>query len=300
MDTNRGGKKNMNQVDEVIQKLKSMDLSKVSDDEVINEIRKIGKIALFRIKIPKGHLVNRSRCSDEFINWSYEKDISYIRDKAKIPDYNRGSFKGESIFYGCIPIDKDEHYCQLLSIQEVSKLFNIESETTLEEYAIMGKWRVTGDFTIGAIAHHQDFLKKNTDLKNMHDEFIEFMKKYPERKKDFLKISEYLSYEFAKKVSDKTRCEYKISAAFTKIMLELGVKGVLYPSAKDEGKGFNITLSPSAVDKYLKLEKVAVWRIKKRNKEEFIQPYLFCNSFQSDGRFIWVDPGKNAPPWFVE
>ncbi len=284
----------------VIEKLKSFDLPNTSDDEVIDEIRKIGKISLFGINIPKGHLINRSRCDREFTNWSYEKDISYIKDASSIKEYNRASFKNESIFYGCTPIDRDEHFCQALSIIESSKMLSIDSADTNEEYAIMGKWRVMQDFTIAAIAHHQDFLKDNTELASMHKNFAAFVKQFPEKENDFLAIVEFMSGEFAKKVEDSERYNYKISAAFSKVIMSLGVDGILYPSARGEGRGFNVALLPITVDKYLKLEKVAAWRIRKRNKNEFIEPYLFCDSFQSDGKFIWKEPGVIAPSWFAE
>lgn len=290
----------MSKTDEIITDLKSLNLSSVPDEVVLQLIHKFGKIAIMGVDINKKQFVLRARADREFHNYCYEDDITYIKDATNVQDYNRASFRGQPMFYGGTTTD-DEHYCQMLCIYEVSSLLekDTEDENTHEEYITMGKWRVVKDFTVTAVAHHNEFLEENSHLKNMHEGYLKFIKQYPERMNDFLKIAEYISSEFAKSVSNDERYKYKISAAFAAATLQYGVAGILYPTAKDKGKGFNIALSPQTVDNNLKLERIVVWRLRKRNKNILIEPYLYCDEFQEGSKFKWIDPGMNTPPWLV-
>jgi hypothetical protein len=206
------------------------------------------------------------------------------------------------MFYAGITQD-DETFCQVQSIFEVSTLNDMSKEDgeTYEEYVTMGKFRVEKEFSVASIVYHPDFLDKNTHMGKMHLEYLQYLDKFPEKKEDFLKAVKFLASEFAKPVADDKRYEYKISAAFTKIVLAFGLSGVLYPSVKGEGKGFNIAIDPSYIkNKILRLEKLAVWRLQKRNKNLFIEPYLYCETFGNDGRFIWQDAKVYVPAMEAE
>ena len=163
----------MNPIEDVIKILSAFDLSQRTDDEVITELKKIGKIALLGLNFKKGSFVVRSRCNQHFVNYSYEDDITYIKDKSKPPQYNRASLHGEPMFYGCVPTHDtdDERYYQVLSIAEVSKVIDKDTDEELEEYATMGKWRIIKNFTATAIASHSDFINENPELKNMHEAY---------------------------------------------------------------------------------------------------------------------------------
>lgn len=289
-------------VDQIIKTLASFDLSSCDPQAIIDELRKLGKLALFGLNVKAGQFVVRSRCDESFKNYDCEDQITYIKDRSIIPAYNRASLEGDSIFYGCIPAynTNDEHHSQVLSVAEVSRIIDQESDQDLEEYATMGKWRVIKDFTACAIAHNKDFMSEDPELKNMHEFFLNMVKQSPEKEYDFIRIAEYLSNEFAKPVQNDRRFEYKISGAFSKIVFAIGGAGVIYPSAKNMGKGFNIALPPSTVDNHLKLEKVAVWKINKREKNMLIHPHLVCDAFTPDNKFIWRDTGVVVPPGFIE
>jgi hypothetical protein len=287
-------------VDEVIETLNSFDLKNVSNEEVLFNVRSIGKMALLGVTIPKGTFVNRSRADVNFNCYYYEDDITYLKPPKLVSKFNRASLKGDSIFYGCVPIDEDESFCQMLSFAEVSNILGKDSEDRLEEYVTIGKWRVVEDFTVAAIAYHRDFLEINKELKAMNENYLKFVKDDPKKEKDFLKISEFLSGEFAKPVSEDERYKYKISGSFSKVIMELGASGILYPSSKAEGKGFNLALNPTTVDKCLRLEKIMVCRARKRKNNQFVQPYLICTGFHPSGKFVWKDPDQPVPLYIIE
>jgi hypothetical protein len=296
---------NLNQtrsIDKILEQLSSLDLSITSDTIVLNCLKEIGKIALVGTTIKKGQFVCRGRINETELPYYYEKDIDYIKDLKIMPPYNRASLCGESMFYGCITVD-NERYCQMQTISEISKVLLKKFQDTEihEEYITMGKWRVIEDFQVASIAYHDDFLKNNGHLRNMNTEFLSYVEKYPDKKADFFKIVQFLASEFAKPVKEDERYNYKISGAFSKIALYFGASGVLYPNVIDEGKGFNIAISPTIKDTHLKLEKLVVWRTRKKsNNNPFTIPYLYCDKFTPDGKFIWEDPHVYVPEPIAE
>jgi len=184
-------------------------------------------------------------------------------------------------------------------MMESSKIMHEKGLEEFEEYATIGKWRVIKDFTVVPIAYHAEFLNNDAELRNLHDAYLKFIGAYPEKKKDFTKICDYIAGEFARVVSNDERYKYKITGAFSQILYSMGAEGIIYPSAKEDTKGYNIALPPNTVDTCLKLEKVAVFRIKKR-VEGFISPFLYCDKFQQDGKFIWEEANMHIPPYYIE
>lgn len=287
-------------IESTIEKLKTLDLKSVTDDEVLAYLRQFGNLAMMSITIHPGQFIIRARPDSEFINRDTEDQITYIKDSKIIPQYNRASWEGKPMFYGATT-NGEQSYCEVMTIYEVTTLTE-ESEKgeDLSEFITMGKWRVQKDIQLTAIAHHEDFHANNTELKELHNVFLNFIKGNPDKESDYLKIATFLSSEFAKEVKSNERYNYKISACFSEIAVRNGLDGVIYPTAKDHGKGFNVALTSECVDDCLKLEKVVVWWLKKRDKQVLIQPYLYCDKFTDDGRFIWIDPGHWTPEFVAE
>lgn len=63
-----------------------------------------------------------------------------------------------------------------------------------------------------------------------------------------LKIQTFLAEEFAKK-EIRGDFDYMISAIFTEFAIEQGYDGVIYPSVRVDGKGFNIAITPESSQK---------------------------------------------------
>lgn len=286
----------MENIQQIVDKLKSLDLANVTDSEVISLLREVGNIAVMSVTIHPGSFILRGRPDSVYVNRNHEDQITYIKDPTIIPQYNRASLKGRSMFYGTTTTE-DENYCQAMTIAEITSLYGTHTEDgkDYEEYITMGKWRVESDINLAVIAHHEDFHKNNEKLKNLHTDYLGFIKQFPERKNDFKAIAQYLSYEFAKEVKSDERYNYKISGAFGELATSKGLHGVMYPTAKDAGKGFNVAITPDCVNNNMKLEKVASWRIRKRVKEVLITPFLFADQFKENGEFIWRDPGVSVP-----
>lgn len=275
-------------MEDIIEELKKVDLETASIDTISEMIGRFSKIAMFGIKISKGNYIARSRNSRLWENFMYPKNISYISDPKKIPKIGRANPESLSVFYGSIPFDlKEQNGNQMIAISEASNFLEIESCKEIEEYATLGKWRVVKDFTIIAIVSHQAYLNANKHLLSMHKDFSEFLSEFKDLSEDFKFVNEYISSEFAKKVTNEY--QYKISAAFSGILYSKGIQGILYPSIKSEGQYFNIALLPFVVDNNLVYEKAGVWRLLKKNNNLTATPYLFSDKLNEEGKFIWKD-----------
>lgn len=284
----------MSLIDDLIFQLKGLDLSIAADETVVKLVSCLDKIIIMSTEINPGSFVLRARADLIFNPYYYEKNISYIRDLNFIPPYNRASLKGESLFYGCIPsVDRDESYFYMQTAGEVGSLVmkKFQDHAYHEEYITMGKWRVRDKFNLFTVANHSEFIDKNSQLMKLNKKLNFFLNQYPDKKSETLKALDYFSSEFAKPVSDSERHQYKISAAFSAHLMNLGLDGILYPSVRGNGDGFCIAISPSVVDSCLQLEKVAVFRALKKKDKFMLLPYLYCDKFSSEGKFIYEDPG---------
>jgi len=68
------------------------------------------------------------------------------------------------------------------------------------------------------------------------------------------------------------------------------LEGIYYPSVRTEYKGKNIALTPFAVEKYLKLEKVAVFKYTVKNGQPMAKQTHYSDSFGNfNSQFNWKE-----------
>lgn len=290
----------MQNIESTLRSLKTFDLSIAQTEEIVTAIKAIGKTGFMGITIEAGNYILRARRPERILTIKKHADeLTYIKDTNKIPQISRASFEGVPFFYGCIPeqvsarIADPHDQCVIHTLYEVFDFPAEESSEEMEEYYLtMGRFSLNATILCAAITHHPDFFEKNPLSKRLHKDFEDYCQQFPDRKKDFLDVAQYLSAEFAKEVPKGKEYEYKISAAFTRVMTDHGFDGVVYPSAKGKGEGLCIAINPSRIDKLnaLKLVQAVVWRIrliKNKPRNPFMEPYLICNSILPDGRIEW-------------
>ena len=83
------------------------------------------------------------------------------------------------------------------------------------------------------------------------------------------KIVGFLASEFAKKETDNDY-NYLISSLFAERMIEKGLAGVLYPSVRTNGDGFNVAIHPEYVKYSMKLSAVGVCTVYKKGKKTIV------------------------------
>ena len=140
---------------------------------------------------------------------------------------------------------------------------------------------VTEKLNLVAIVNNQDFYNANSYTQELVDGFQVFIDSHPEMKDKTMLITEFLADEFGKE-EIKDHSDYLISALFADIAVSKGFDGVLYPSVRMRGRGFNVAITPEAADQKLKLE-VAGECIIYKNYEKMAMDNL-TNSIVENGR----------------
>jgi hypothetical protein len=109
------------------------------------------------------------------------------------------------------------------------------------------RWFVTQDINLIAILQHDNYYDKSSYTKQLINDYNNFLYLNPEHKEHTKVFMSFMANEFAKDVQDKDY-EYLISSLFTESIVAKGIDGVLYPSVRLGGAGFNIAITPQAAD----------------------------------------------------
>jgi len=294
-------------LNETIERLKNADLKGISLLKLDNIIRsKIGFIPYTLAHMKKGHPIYRARlnrnCEDgRPISFNSENEISYRSDLYNIKDYGRANILGQSMFYGSFDSDTIET-TRITNFFEIDELRSLEN-TSEELYLTIGKWRIKEDFVVLEIVFNQESIEKNPDVKRSFENQLNNIRKYfPEKEEEIKLILEFYSDQFAKKVDRKRPDDYKISAHYTfdALISKSGllskfdgsdvedIWGVVYPSVQTDFQGNNIALLPSAVERFLELEVVAMFGINTRNKHTIMDNTAIVTDFGPyNSRFQW-------------
>ena len=96
----------------------------------------------------------------------------------------------------------------------------------------------------------------NSLLGELKIAYEDFLMKYPDAAKDIDISAKYFAKEFSKKNEDGFDYNYLISAIFTEVVTtDHAFDGVMYPSVQTGGQlGFNVAITPDAVDNKMKNE----------------------------------------------
>lgn len=270
---------------DTIKHLKGVDLKTYPYEEIKKQLRNFGNIAVIGVNFNPDRAIHRARINSDELFYLHEHQMSYRKDTDQITSYGRAHRPGQAMFYGAVDSTGYDK-AVLMCMYECSSNFG-KGSSEFTELVTSGKWIVQKDITVAAMVSKQDFSEANPELLELNKAFNEFITKFPERTEDLQLISEFISYEFGKDVTYDY--EYKISAAFTEIALELGVHGILYPSVKAKGYGFNVAIRPDIIDNHTKLDKLLVNQLHARNKQVVINNHSICVKFLPDRKFVWDD-----------
>ncbi len=172
-----------------------------------------------------------------------------------------------TMFYGCIvPEEQNIIDTRFISACESSSLIREGVETSGEQTITFGKWEVIEDIHLLVVIHKDYFHDAdNSLLGELKIAYEDFLMKYPDAAKDIDISAKYFAKEFSKKNEDGFDYNYLISAIFTEVVTtDYAFDGVMYPSVQTGGQlGFNVAITPDAVDKKMKLVVTYETQIKK-------------------------------------
>jgi hypothetical protein len=281
------------EIDQAISYLKSVDLNAVDYGDVKKRTDTLVSFGIAANLIPKGQQsIYRGRVVDS-INSIHKRvrNISYP-PKSKGPiTYNRASTNKYQIFYGAVHGNIAlQQLGALTTMIEVGSIMDDDNTADLE-YVTVGRWSIERTLPIAVVGIHSTLAEAHPSVPDMKSGYLELIENDPQFHQTYLKIQQFVSSEFSKKVSKNNTHEYKISAAYGEGIFELGFAALIFPSVKAEGKVFNIALSKWAVAKFLKPKVAAVVQLKKIAQQE-ISVGIFLQSpiIHKWGKFEWKDP----------
>ena len=191
--------------------------------------------------------------------------------------YQRASTPNMTMFYGCLMPDKPESgEIDPRVIGAFEALPWLRDRTTKGFQKISyGRWVVKSDINVLAIVQHESYYQESSYTRELVDAFKRFTIEHPKMKDETLLISEFFAKEFAKEDTSNDY-DYLLSAAFTQSVVEKGVDGVLYPSVRVGGKGFNVALTPEIANGNLELIVAGECSIYKNFERVFVDLETFA------------------------
>jgi hypothetical protein len=180
-----------------------------------------------------------------------------------------GQFGAEwwGLFAGNFQLDSE----RVIGAFEAIKLLR-DSEPSGEATVSYSKWVVVKDIPFVSVVSHKKFLEKNSYLEELHTAYQGFLNQCsPEVINNSNVAMDFFADEFAKDFTPNDY-DYLLSALFTEMIVSKGfAAGVLYPSVRTGGQGFNVAIHPSFIDNnHLELEAVAECTLYKRGKRTMV------------------------------
>ena len=203
--------------------------------------------------------------------------------------YNRASSDRDPIFYGCISNILKQTEIGLTGISfEASNLLT-DKNLKDSEYFAFGRWCPSEDLTVAVVGLNSPLSKNNSDIQSMLQFQNSIFKDINIKLESIQLAQEFLGTKFSKKV--KNEFEYKISAAYSELIFDLGFDAVLFPSVANRGYVSNIAIHNEIVDKFLFCDAAAIRRDRKIAKKEVISDYfLVCGKVGKDKIIRWSEP----------
>ena len=285
-------------VQDAIDILKGLDLSKFPYYDIITQIANVGIIGHLGVDFHPGKFIYRARLNENDEHFFSKCQLTY-----KPQQYNktcqRASTPNMTMFYGSVLPEEVENG----ELDEVRVVPTYEAIPWLRDKTSKGikqitytKWIVTQDIKLIAILQHDNFYDKSSYTKKLMDDYEVFLAQMSDHKDETIAFMTFMAGEFAKEVDSSKDYNYLISAAFTETLVKKGYDGVLYPSVRLGGTGFNVALTPQAADMKLQLdvamECTAYKLLEKTVLDNDLQAILYPN--QTHFEFQKVDAEYHA------
>ncbi|WP_320054095.1 hypothetical protein [uncultured Acetobacteroides sp.] len=237
-------------IDEIISEFKNLDLSKQPVNEIQKLMTQVGRVSYMRIVIHKGATFMRARPNKEDERFRNKSDLSF-KPQIFNKTYQRASTPNQTMFYASfLPVIPSPLEFNTRIIGALESLPWLRDKTTSGYKRItFSKWLAEEDLNLFAIIAKDEFYTENDYTKEIVDAYNNFIKQedvlFVERS---LKYHKFIADEFAKEVDDDT--DYMISALFTETVTQNpNIDGILYPSMRVNGKGFNVAIKPESCKK---------------------------------------------------
>lgn len=214
------------------------------------------------------NFIVRSRANEPGELFNEEWQVSYnSKEIDKIKDPSRFNIKYESMFYGALKgNDHKGDNVPTATLESCKKLLD-PLNTERYHYLTLGKWKIKEPFHVLNLCYHEQTMQNSPYLRSYMNEYFKVSeKKLPKETVEL--IRQFMAF-FAEMAGakDPDNRHYFITNAFWVAVRQyyqrldnMPIHGIIYPSCMTEYNGINIVLTPEAVDKYLELEMVMMYK----------------------------------------
>jgi hypothetical protein len=258
-------------IPEVLSQLSKLDLSKYPYDEIMQNISLMGKFGIIKFTLHPGTSLIRARPNNGTERFFSKNEYSY-KPQEYNKTYQRASTPKKTMFYAAyFPEDiKPEDQVMLPRMTAAMETLPWLRDTSTKGFIKIsfGRWIVTEDIHLVAVVGNEKFQEASRYTKELSGALNNFVRQHPDLQADTSAINEFFSQEFSKEQTNPDY-HYMQSACFAETVSGKGMDGVLYPSVRVGGRGFNVAFVPSKADT-LKLVSAGECSIYKLRDRTFI------------------------------
>ena len=287
----------MTNLELAISRLKILNLSAYPTGQLFALFKEFGDTGIIEYKLHKGKHILRARPDNNDGPFLTRSMLSF-KPQEHNKTYQRASSPNRTMFYGSIIPDEidngDLDNERFIVTMEAIKWLR-DNSTCGYKKITYSKWEVTSDIKLFAVLHKKEYYSANSKTRKLIDEYNEFIAGYPAKQKASQLAAEFLAEEFGKE-----ECEpdynYLLSAHFTEFITSMGFDGVLYPSVRVGGRGYNIAFTPDTANNKIKLIVAGECSIYKRFKNSLIDNETVVEITNDQVPFVYapVDPRHRA------
>lgn len=246
---------------EYIDQLRQLDLTLYPEEEIQRLLRQLlNKVGIINYTFHTGVSIFRGRAigmDDQLLS-----KCEYSYPPPRFADqFQRASKPSMVMFYGTfvpeieiIQNNEDLRMARVTGVLEARSELRDLSTRVVQKIAF-GRWVVKKDINMVAMLHHDEYAFESSFVRTMKENYLHFLDNIPEQKENSLQVTKYIAHEFSKDQIAEDY-DYLVSSTFTEIIVHQGYDGIIFPSVRTGGIGFNVALTPYAVDNMLDLRVV--------------------------------------------
>lgn len=242
------------EIETALTELGKLDLSKYPYADTKKHIGQLGRFGCIMVTLHQGKTIMRARPNYGDERFFSKCDYTYKPQQFN-KTYQRASTPNRTMFYAStIPETVQPGELDNPRVIGAFEALSWLRDKTTKGYQKIsfGRWLVTKDTNLIAIVQHNEFYNQSAYTRELADTFKKFTGAYPDLKDETLAISDFFAKEFAKDKITKDY-DYLLSATFAETLVDKGLDGILYPSVRVGGQGFNVAIRPETADTNLDL-----------------------------------------------
>jgi hypothetical protein len=277
--------------------LSRLDHSKYPYEETKQLIRQLGKFGCILVTLHQGKTIMRARPNFKDEHFISKCQLTYKPQQFN-KTYQRASTPNMTMFYGCVIPENLEQgeldNARVIGVLEAMPWLR-DKTTKGFQRVTFGRWIVTRDINVIAVVQHENYYKESSYTRELVNAFKGFTKEHPELEQETILISDFFANQFAKAETEHDY-DYILSASFTETAVNSGLDGVLYPSVRVNGQGFNVALRPEVADTALDLVVAGECSIYKNRDHTFVdnETVVELRANQSNFELFPVDAQYHA------